>query len=217
MHRDNAGIRLSPLRALRPARPTSPPPFRNHAAHNRRPGCPERSPGGEVGGRGAGPGLGECQTRASGRTSGASAGRRRRAQLQSNRSGGGGRGGGTSVGSPRWVRIFRMRTRSSMVAMTRMRPPDRVQANTSTANVWRMRSGHDHLRGADGGGSSTVMAEPGSRPAAGLDDPGALGRPSTVTTEASRSTVLDHATVGEQHVRDPGGRRRGRHPFEGRG
>ena len=38
-----------------------------------------------------------------------------RTQPQSNRSGGGGRGVGTSVMSPRWVRIFRMTTGSSMV------------------------------------------------------------------------------------------------------
>src|SRR5262245_41677074 len=32
----------------------------------------------------------------------------------------------------------------SIVASTRMRPPHRGQANTPTANVWRVRSGHDH-------------------------------------------------------------------------
>src|SRR5262245_41097078 len=61
-----------------------------------------------------------------------------RGQLQSNRSDGGGRGAGTSLGSPRWVRIFRMTTGSSMVATTRMRPPQRGQANTSTAKVWQI-------------------------------------------------------------------------------
>jgi hypothetical protein len=82
-----------------------------------------------------------------------------RAQLQSNRSGGGGRGAGTLVSSPRWVRIFRMTTGSSMVATTRMRPPHRRQASTSTANVWRKqvrpRPGAprgSHARRAGGGG-----------------------------------------------------------------
>src|SRR5262245_24253082 len=105
------------------------------------------------------PGREQAPDAAGGRTVGArgatdSAGGR--GQLQSNRSDGGGRGAGTSVGSPRWVRIFRMTTGSSMVATTRMRPPQRGQANPSTANVWRKRSGHDHLRGAGGGGGSVV-------------------------------------------------------------
>src|SRR5262245_44002850 len=58
-----------------------------------------------------------------------------RAQFQPNRSDGGGRGAGTAVGSPRWLRIRRMTRGSSMVATTRIRPPQRVHANTSTANV----------------------------------------------------------------------------------
>jgi hypothetical protein len=71
--------------------------------------------------------------------------------------------------------------------------PHRGHASTSTANVWRNRSGHDHLRAVGGGErSSTVMVrvEAGSRPAAGLDDPGALEPRSIVTTELSRSTSL---------------------------
>ncbi len=39
---------------------------------------------------------------------------------------GGGQGCGTSVGSPRCARIWRMTRGSSMVAITRMRPPDPV-------------------------------------------------------------------------------------------
>src|SRR5262245_42323250 len=45
-----------------------------------------------------------------------------------------------------------------MVATTRMREPRRGQSDTSTANEWRNRSGHDHPRGAGGGG--TVCLEP---------------------------------------------------------
>src|SRR5262245_63802561 len=70
-------------------------------------------------------------------------------QIQSNRSEGGGRGAGTSVGSPRWVRMRRMTTGSSMLVTTRIRPPQRAHANTSTPNVCRMRSGHDHPRRPD--------------------------------------------------------------------
>jgi hypothetical protein len=83
------------------------------------------------------------------------------------------RGARASVGSPRWVRIVRMTTGSSMVATTRMRPPQRGQANTSTAKVWRIRSGHDHRRGAGGGRSSMATVVAGSRLAAGVDDTGA--------------------------------------------
>ena len=43
-----------------------------------------------------------------------------------------------------------------MVATTRMRPPQRAHANTFTPNVRRIRSGHDHLRTAGGGGGSTL-------------------------------------------------------------
>jgi len=73
-------------------------------------------------------------------------------QLQSNRSDGGGRGAYASVGSPRWVRILRITMGSSMVATTRMRPPQWGQASTSTENVWRVRASHNHRRGAGGGG-----------------------------------------------------------------
>jgi hypothetical protein len=104
-----------------------------------------------------------------------------------------GRWPGPRSATRRWVRIFRMTTGSSMVATTRMRSLHRAQASTSTANVRRNSSGHDHLRAAGGGeGASTVMVrgEPGSRPAARLDDPGALEPRSIVTTKASRRTVL---------------------------
>src|SRR5262245_28148215 len=87
--------------------------------------------------------------------------------VRTNRSAGGGRGVGTSVGSPRWVRIFRMTTGSSIVATTRMRPPQRGQVNTVTANVWRTRSGHDDLRGEGGGEFSTATVVVDSRHAAG--------------------------------------------------
>jgi hypothetical protein len=40
----------------------------------------------------------------------------------------------------------------------------RGQANTSIANVWRISSGHDHLRGAGGRGSSTTTVAAASRP-----------------------------------------------------
>jgi hypothetical protein len=40
-----------------------------------------------------------------------------------------------------------MTTGSSMVATTRIRRPHRGQANTSSANLWRRRSAHDHVRG----------------------------------------------------------------------
>src|SRR5262245_47128436 len=93
-------------------------------------------------------------------------------QLQSNRSDGGGRGAYASVGSPRWVRILRITMGSSMVATTRMRPPQWGQASTSTENVWRVRAGHDHRRGAGGGGSSTASVVAASRFAAGVHGPG---------------------------------------------
>src|SRR5215472_7679535 len=54
-----------------------------------------------------------------------------------------------------------------MVASTRMRPPQRGQVNTVTANVWRTRSGHDDLRGAGGGEFSKATVVVDSRRAAG--------------------------------------------------
>src|SRR5262245_12675740 len=76
----------------------------------------------------------------------------------------------SSVGSPRWVRIFRMTTGSSMVATTRMRPPHRAQANTSTANMWRNRSGRDQVRRA-AGGPPRLWRRSAVDPPPGLDDP----------------------------------------------
>src|SRR5262245_39558167 len=111
-------------------------------------------------------------------------------QLQPNRSAGGGLGAGTAVGSPRWVRIRRMTTGSSMVATTRMRPPHRPHANTSTPNVCRIRSGHDHLRAAGGGGSSTLTVVARSRLAAGIDDAGSPGPPLIITTGSPYAAAL---------------------------
>jgi hypothetical protein len=74
------------------------------------------------------------------------------------------------VESPRRVRIFRMTTGASMVATPRMRPPQRGQANTSTANVWRNSSGHGpphrrqrivHGQGGDGRLTSRRTGRPG--------------------------------------------------------
>jgi hypothetical protein len=109
--------------------------------------------------------------------------RRAGLQLQSNRSDGGGRGAGAAVGSPRWVSIRRMTTGSSMVATTRIRPPHRVQANTSTPNVCRISSGHDHLRDAGGGGASALTVVAGSLLVTGGGaDSGSLWCPPSITT-----------------------------------
>jgi hypothetical protein len=85
------------------------------------PGCPARLPGPQEPGPGA-PGRSGRAPNPTRRTHpGVGAGERRHCgagQLQPKRSRGGGRGAGTSVDSPRWVRIFRMTTGSSIVAIT---------------------------------------------------------------------------------------------------
>jgi hypothetical protein len=55
-----------------------------------------------------------------------------------------------------------------------MRPPQRGQANTSTAKVCRISSGHDQFRGAGGGSASTAAVVAASRLATGVDDSGSL-------------------------------------------
>src|SRR5262249_24016895 len=162
-------------------------PLRNNAAHNGRPGVAAR------GRRRAGAAIGNPRPNWAGArhrradTPGASAweGRYRRAglQLQSNRPDGGGRGAGTAGGSPRWGSHRRMTTGASLVAPPRIRPPHRVQANTSTPNVCRISSGHDHLRDAGGGGASTLTVVAGSLlvPGGGADS-GSLWCPPSVTT-----------------------------------
>jgi hypothetical protein len=169
---------------------------------------------------GARPGVwrgGHSPTWAGGRTPTASAGKMPRAggpHLQWNRSAGGGRGGGTSVGSRRCVRIFRITTGSSMVATMRMRPPQRAHANTSTPNVCRLRSGHDHLRAA-GGGSSTLTVVAGSRLAAGVDDAGSPGPPRIITTGSPYAAPL---ASGRAHAGPACPRRRAaRTPLAGGG
>jgi putative iron-dependent peroxidase len=104
-----------------PGASTSPSPFRNDAAHDGGPGYPERCLGSAEPVVGTGRArAAERRMRVHGHTRASSAGEASghggRDQLQSNRSRGGGRGAGTSVGSPRWLRIFRMTTGSSIVA-----------------------------------------------------------------------------------------------------
>src|SRR5262245_39564416 len=183
-----------------------PPPLRNDAAYNRAargarggpPAAPQPGVRGPPGRELAPDAAGGPTLRARGATDSAGG----RGQLQSNRSDGGGRGAGTSVGSPRWVRIFRMTTGSSMVATTRMRPPQRGQANTSTAKVWRNTSGHDQARRAGDGGSSTAREGTCAGPGAGLDDASALGGPSFLTTGSRCDAPLasrppaDHGALG---------------------
>jgi hypothetical protein len=102
-----------------PGASTCPPLFRNNAAHNGRAGVPGAALS-DARGRWSGraPGLGRApdagERTHSGRQRGKD-GAGGRAQLQPNRSDGGGRGAGTWVGRPRWVRILRITTGSSML------------------------------------------------------------------------------------------------------
>ncbi len=68
-------------------------------------------------------------------------------------------GGSGPWGRPgcRAARIWQITAGSAMVAITRIRPPQRGHANTSSANARRMRAAHGQLRGA-GGGAAEVSA-----------------------------------------------------------
>jgi hypothetical protein len=96
--------------------------LRHNAAHNRRAGLAagvppvgwgrRREPDWAVVSRQTSPG-GDIPAAAAGETAPVARGSARvEDQLQSNRSAGGGRGAAAAVGSPRWVRIFRMTTGS---------------------------------------------------------------------------------------------------------
>ena len=75
----------------------------------------------------------------------------------------------SSTGKPRWVRIRRITAGSSMVAMTRIRPPHRGQAKTSSANTWRSSSAQLRRLACPSGDAVRVLP-PAAGAAVGLGD-----------------------------------------------
>jgi len=81
----------------------------------------------------------------------------------------GGRGGAIEVGSPRWPRIRRTTSGSSIAATKRSRPPQRAQCRTSISNTRRSRSAHRTQRLLRGIAAPTPSSIGGDRPASGRD------------------------------------------------
>ena len=110
---------------------------------------------------------------------------------------GGGRG--LSGWASGWAaRIWRTARGSSTVAITRSRPPQRGQANTSIANAHRMRAAHVQLRG--GGGETRALR--------GVRD-GGLGRRPTIAHDLAAPARMrrKHPAVNDQVDLGPGRQR----------